>query len=67
MKYIAGHVQVTPQMYREIQRDKCQEASDTRYAVTSERSKCVCGQHENPVPLAPLFYCEPDDPYYVGD
>jgi hypothetical protein len=55
VRTVSGYIQLSPQMYDDLQRYKCQERSDDRYAWLGERSTCVCGQHEYPVPLAPLF------------
>lgn len=61
IRTVAGYMPVSVQMLRQIERDKCQEASDACYAITGQRSTCVCGQHANPVPLAPILLDDDDE------
>jgi hypothetical protein len=61
IRCIAGYLTVSSQMLKQLESDKCQERSDYAYALRGERSDCVCGQHGNPVPLAPLFFHDPEE------
>ena len=51
----AGYVVISQQLCDEVAKSLCADKANMRYAWTGKRSACVCGQHEDPVPLAPLL------------
>lgn len=55
MRVDMGELRLSQQRADEIAKWRCEDKANLRYAMTGERSACVCGFHESPVPLAPLF------------